>query len=98
MTPPENSTLALRIAHTDDTQAVRRLAALDDSSPLAGPVMLALVDGEAVAAASLSDERVVANPFLPTADAVALLGLRVAQLRWRPARRRILWPPRLRAA
>jgi hypothetical protein len=60
--------------------------------------MLALVDGEAVAAASLSEERVVANPFLPTADAVALLDLRISQLRRARARRRILWPPRLRAA
>ncbi len=61
--------------------------------------MLALLDGEAVAAVSLSDGRVVANPFLPTADTVTLLGLRASQLSRRPrAHRRILWPPRLRAA
>jgi hypothetical protein len=94
MTTPESSTLALRVADTDDAVALRRLAALDDSAPLEGPVMLALVDGQAVAALSLSDDRIVANPFLPTADAVALLGMRVAQLRRPLGRRRILWPPR----
>lgn len=56
---------------------------------------MALVDGEAVAATSLSDGRVVANPFVRTADTVTLLSLRAAQLAERPARRRL---PRLRAA
>ena len=98
MTTPENSTLALRVADADDAPAVRRLAALDDAAPLEGPVMVALVNGEAVAAISLSDERVVANPFVPTADIVALLGMRIGQLRRPRSRRRIVWPPRLRLA
>jgi hypothetical protein len=90
-----NSAVALRVARDDDAAAVRRLAALDDSPPLQGQVLLALVDDEAVAAASLSDGRVVANPFVPTADTVTLLSLRAAQLSERPARRRLA---RLRAA
>jgi len=90
-----SSTLALRVADVDDDSMVRRLAALDDSPPLQGQVLLAVVDGEAVAAASLSDGRVVANPFLPTADTVSLLSLRASQLSEHPARRRL---PRLRAA
>lgn len=90
-----NSTLALRVADVDDDLVVRRLAALDDAPPLRGQVLLAVVDGEAVAAASLSDGRVVANPFLPTADTVSLLSLRASQLSEHPARRRL---PRLRAA
>jgi hypothetical protein len=98
MTPRQTSTLALRMAHADDDGDVRRLAALDSSPPLEEPVMLALADGEAVAAMSLSDKRVVANPFLPTADAVALLDMRIAQLRRPRLRRRVVWPPRLRAA
>jgi hypothetical protein len=98
MTPRQNSTLSLRMAHPDDDRDVRRLAALDSSSPLEEPVMLALVDGETVAAASLSDERIVANPFLPTADAVSLLEMRISQLRFPRARRRVVWRPRLRAA
>ena len=42
--------------------------------------MLAVVDGEAVAAMSLSDLRIVANPFVRTQHAVKLLRLRAAHL------------------
>ena len=69
----------LRPARADDNAVVRRLAALDDASPLEGPVLLAIVGGQAVAAIALDDERVVANPFVPTAHAVSLLRLRVSQ-------------------
>jgi hypothetical protein len=92
---PHNPTLALRIARDDEAFVVRRLAALDDAPPLKGEVMLAIVDGEAVAAASLGDGRVVANPFVRTAETVTLLSMRISQLSDRPARRRM---PRLRAA
>ena len=98
MTNPPMNTLALRVADADEAPVVRRLAALDDSPPLDGEVLLALVDGEAVAAVSLDDGRVVANPFLPTADTVTLLSLRASQLTrssGSPRRARI---PRLRAA
>ena len=94
MITSHDHTLALRVADDHDALAVRRLAALDDAPPLQGEVLLALVDGEAVAAASLSDGRVVANPFLPTAETVTLLSLRASQLSERPVRRRM----RLRAA
>jgi hypothetical protein len=95
MTTSNDHTLALRVADDDDALALRRLAALDDARPLRGEVLLALLDGEPVAAASLDDGRVVANPFVRTADAVTLLSLRASQLSKRPARRRL---PRLRAA
>ncbi|HSC02503.1 MAG TPA: hypothetical protein VLC49_04265 [Solirubrobacteraceae bacterium] len=89
MTTSNDHTLAIRIADDDDdARAVLRLAALDDARPLQGQILLALVDGEAVAATSLSDGRVVANPFRRTADTVTLLSLRAAQLVGRPARRR----------
>ena len=101
MTSSENSTLVLRVAHTDEDPVVRRLADLDDSRPLQGDVLLAVVDGEAVAAVSLGDGRVVANPFRPTAETVSLLSLRASQLGRRRARHRRAWVPvipRLRAA
>ena len=98
MTKPQNNTVALRVAQNDEAPVVRRLAALDDSPPLDGQVLLALVDGEVVAAASLSDGRVVANPFLRTADTVTLLSLRAAQLSARAATPRRGRIPRLRAA
>jgi hypothetical protein len=72
--------VSLRVAHADESEVVRWIAQLDDSPAPSEPVLLALVDGEAVAARSLSDGRVVANPFRRTADAVALLDIRAAQL------------------
>ncbi|HUO71299.1 MAG TPA: hypothetical protein VMU39_11020 [Solirubrobacteraceae bacterium] len=82
--------VALRLARREDDRDVNRLTELDDARALVAPVLLAVVDGEAVAALSLSDGRVAANPFVPTDAAVALLRLRGRQLsgerrrRWRP--------------
>jgi hypothetical protein len=72
--------LVLRSATYADAPAVRRLAALDDAPMLADPIMIALEDGEPVAALSLADQRVVANPFRLTQDSVALLRLRAQHL------------------
>jgi hypothetical protein len=84
----------LRPAHADDNAVVRELAALDDARPLEGPVLLAVVGGEAVAAMALDDERVVANPFVHTAHAVSLLRMRAGHLSHvsRRHRRRIRLP------
>lgn len=89
-------TIALRLAQSDEQPAVRRLAALDDAPELGGEVLLALVDGEPVAALSLSDGRVVADPFRFTEEAVGLLALRFQHLsgearhgRWTVARSRL---------
>lgn len=89
--------LALRLAHPDEADAVRTLAALDDAPELEGEVLLALTDGKAIAALSLRDRRVVATPFVPTSNAVALLHLRAAQLLGPPERPRLrtLLRPRL---
>ncbi len=93
------STVALRHAHDDEADVVRRLARLDDSPPLEGDVLLAFVDGAPVAALSLSDWRVVANPFVHTADVVTLLGVRASQLYPHRAPRRLgLIPARRPAA
>jgi hypothetical protein len=88
----------LRPAYGRDGVAVARLAALDDARELDQPVLLALVDGEPIAAISLSDRRIVANPFVGSTEAVALLTLRAEQLSRGPARRRLRLLPRLRAA
>jgi hypothetical protein len=87
----------LRPARAADAAAVRRLAALDDARELEGPVLLAIVNGEAVAALAVDDGRTVANPFVPTAHAVSLLRLRAAHLSNSRRRRRIRLP-RLRLA
>ena len=89
--PANAPALALRLAGADDGDVVRDLAALDDAPALEGHVLLALIDGETVAALSLQDGRVVANPFERTDAAVALLRLRAQHLSGRRARRR-RWP------
>lgn len=73
-------TVAIRLAERDEAAVVRRLAALDDSPALEGPVLLGLIDGEAVAALSLLDRRVVANPFLYTRELIQLLRLRAEHI------------------
>jgi hypothetical protein len=80
VTTPQNPVLALRVARDDEGDVIRRIADLDDARTLSGEVLLAVVDGEPIAARSLRDGRVVANPFVRTADAVALLDIRASQL------------------
>lgn len=85
----QSSAVGLRLAGSDDAHLVARLAALDDAPALQGQVLLALIDDEAVAALSLVDGRVIANPFVATSEAVALLRLRAEHLSGRRARRRL---------
>jgi hypothetical protein len=84
--------VVLRLANPEDDADITRLAQLDDAPVPVSPVMLAVVDGEAVAALSLSDGRAVANPFVATQKAVTLLRLNAAQ---RSGERRRLWRPRV---
>lgn len=88
-------TVELRPARGDEAGIVRDLAALDDAPALDGHVLLALVDGDAVAALSLDDGRVVANPFVPTVEVVAVLRVRGGQLSVTPRRRRLSRAARL---
>jgi hypothetical protein len=88
----------LRLADAGDAHVVARLAELDSADQLEGPVLLALLDGDAVAGLSLSDGHVVANPFVPANQAVALLRLRAEHLSSAPLRRRLRRLPRLRIA
>jgi hypothetical protein len=71
-----SNTHAIRLATEDDAPALRRLAALDSRPPLTGPVFVGEVDGAPVAAVSLTDGRVVADPFVPTARLAVHLRLR----------------------
>jgi hypothetical protein len=73
-----SSIIAIRAATDRDDIILDKLAALDSAPPLHAPAVIALVDGRPVAAASLSDASVVADPFVPTADVVELLQARVA--------------------
>jgi hypothetical protein len=94
----QRNAIELRLAQPDEGRAIRRLAALDDAPELEGEILLALIDGDAIAALSLHDQRVVANPFLHTRDVVALLRLRAEHMRPRRVRRRLRRVPSLRLA
>ena len=65
--------VTLRLARPDDAPAVRRLAQLDSSRPPSGPVLLAVVGSEPVAALGVDTGSAVADPFRPTANVVAML-------------------------
>ena len=67
------SSFQFRPAGDADNAVLFRLAALDDAEPVAGDVVMAFADGHAVAAMSLADGRVVADPFRRTVEAVELM-------------------------
>jgi hypothetical protein len=82
--PPRPRGVTVRRATDADVMALTRLAALDSAAIPAAPVLLAEVDGEPLAALSLVDGAVAADPFHRTADLVALLCVRAAQLEAQP--------------
>lgn len=85
--------IALRVLGDADHAELERLAGLDSAPPMAGGLVLgAEAEGRLVAAISIRDGAVVADPFARSAAAVELLHLRAAQL-GTPAERR---PGRLR--
>jgi hypothetical protein len=79
--------IELRLVQSGQDAAVSQLAALDDAAELDGPALIAFMDGTPVAATSLTDGRVVADPFVATAGAVSLLRLRAEHLTGRPSHR-----------
>jgi predicted Abi (CAAX) family protease len=83
---PAGNVIALRRAGDDEVGDLARLAGLDSARPLDGDVLVALVDGRLVAAISLADGRVVADPLAPTTEARALLHQRASQLAQTPQR------------
>ena len=89
-----NSAITIRrIDLTDvDLEALRRLAQRDSKKTAPdGPVLGIEVEGELLAATSLSTGETVADPFSRTDELRRMLELRAAQLRRRaPQRRRAL--------
>jgi hypothetical protein len=85
---PAAPVIALRLAGHDEASQLAELASLDSQRPLNGDVLVALVDGQLVAAISLVDGRVVANPLRRTVEVRALLQTRAAQLAPKPRKRR----------
>ncbi len=89
-------TVVIRAARGSDGIALEDLARLDSQRPLAGDVLVAEQDGRLVAA--LAGDRVIADPFRPTADLVTLLRVRGGRGKNGRSHRGRVRAPRLRAA
>ncbi len=76
----DTDSLTIRMAATEDAPILKRLADIDSADPLTGQVMLAEVDDTCVAAISLDNGTVNANPFLRTAGIVSHLRMRRYQI------------------
>jgi hypothetical protein len=91
-------TVTIRRAGSEDSVAIKLLAMLDSAQPLRGPVLVAESAGLVLAAISLEDGRVAADPFFPTADLVALLRARAERVESQPTPRRRRLARRLQPA
>src|SRR3954451_14782696 len=78
--------VTIRWAMLADLPALERVAALDSARLPAGPLLVAVVDGQIWAALSTLDDSAVADPFMPSGDLVGLLRTRSSQLRDRQPR------------
>ena len=79
--PHTGEPVTVRLAAAADGPQLQRLAELDSACLPAAPLLIGERAGRPVAALSLAGGEVVADPFMPTADVVALLRLRARQLR-----------------
>jgi len=77
-TPPD---VTIRWALPADLPALERVAGLDSNRLPAGPLLIAVVEGQVWAALSTLDDTSVADPFVPSGDLVGLLRTRASQLR-----------------
>jgi hypothetical protein len=85
--PSDSLPVTIRPAREADDTALSRLATLDSATVPAGPVLVAEIDGELVAALGVHSGAVVADPFVPTSEVVELLATRARRLAPRHRRR-----------
>ena len=79
-TSAQTPTVAIRPTTADDAATLERLAQLDSTTIPSGEKLLATIDGTPVAAVAVASGRTIADPFVPTADVVALLQVRAGRL------------------
>ncbi len=72
--------VVIRSARVSDSRALRELADLDSGRMPTGDALVAEVGGRVVAAVDVATGRALADPFVPTADIVGLLQMRLRQL------------------
>ena len=77
--------ITIRRATPCDRPAVVRVAQRDSARVPAGELLVAELDGVVIAALALAGGAVVADPFRPAAEAVALLRVRARALGGTPA-------------
>jgi hypothetical protein len=80
-------TIVIRSASPADSDALDRLAALEGVRPLEGERLVAIIDGELVAAVEMDSGQAVADPFRRSAAAVEMLRLQARRERPLPAPR-----------
>jgi hypothetical protein len=97
MSGSASGAVTIRTAREHEHAAIARIAELDSAQPPAGRLLVAVLDGELLAAISLADGAIVANPFRSTIEVVELLAARERQLRGTSMRRRTLAAASLRA-
>jgi hypothetical protein len=73
--------ISIRHARPQDLEAVTKVAQRDGATVPEGELLIALCGSEVRAAISIERDEVIADPFHPTADLVALLSERAAELR-----------------
>jgi hypothetical protein len=66
----------IRTATPADRDLLERIARLDTQASIVGPALIGEIGGVAAAGISVEDGRVVADPFMHTANLVALLRMR----------------------
>lgn len=91
----ESPDIELRMCKPADDPAIDRLAALSEVPVPYGRLVVALLDGQLVAAKPLNGDPALRDPFVKTAHLVHLLEVRAEQLR-EPAPRPALFPRLLR--
>ena len=72
--------LTIRVAGAADRSSLKRLAERDSATVPASPLLVAATGEELIAAASLSDGQVIADPFRHSAGAAQLLVERIRQI------------------
>jgi hypothetical protein len=85
---PMDTSITIRAAGPQDVDALRRLAQRDTRALPDGELLIALINGEARAAISLTNGETVADPFHRTEELVGMLTVRSSLLRGTTRQRR----------
>lgn len=72
-TAKQLTSVVLRVAAQADQPALQRLAERDSDVVPALPILIAETEGSIAAAWSMSEQRAIADPFVPTAHLITLL-------------------------